>query len=54
MVGIASTTKASTKFKITNTNRLKDFHCGSRNQIQVCPQLHGNFLETIELPETKS
>jgi hypothetical protein len=42
--------RASIELKMANTNRLKDFHCGSRTQVLVHAQPYGDSLEIIELP----
>jgi hypothetical protein len=43
-------TRASMRFKVTNTNRLRDSHCRSRIQALVHVQSLKFFFETIKLP----
>jgi hypothetical protein len=37
------------KLKITNTNKVKDFHCESQTHVLMHAQPHEDSLETIEL-----
>jgi hypothetical protein len=38
------------RFKVVNTNKLRDFHCESQIQALMRAQPHRDSIETIKLP----